>query len=445
MSELEIIDINDMDYYNASELHKKYPNFFYGCANNTRNIIKKKKITEENILWAYLKNGKWICSNSSYAKAKLLLSREWVCNNVPNFIKNNKATYEIEPAPPILELDDNEKLTDVDGNIIEIETRGERSINECYFKVKDISRCFEMKYLNKSLTNNNAEYEKNVHYKTFTFNQSISNGSIKGKNTTGLFLTYKGLLRCLYVSKNKNADRFQDWANNILFTVHMGTKEQKEVLTSKLMGVTASVVKEVFKTSSDTVPCIYLFVLGTVKDLRKSMNIDQKYEDDSFVVKYGFTDSIARRTYEHMKTYGKIKGADLKLKLYSYVDPLYVSSAENDIKYYFAAFDVKLEYKCHDELVVIKPSNIKLIEKQYKQISDLYGGHIKEMINKMECMKRDMQLLEEKHKIELLQKENQINMLIKDLEITKLQNQLAPRNKKSRTNKNKTISNQLTL
>jgi hypothetical protein len=43
MTSLEIVTIGDIEYYNATELHKSDPNFFYGCANNTRNIIAKKK------------------------------------------------------------------------------------------------------------------------------------------------------------------------------------------------------------------------------------------------------------------------------------------------------------------------------------------------------------------------------------------------------------------
>ena len=42
MTTLELITFDDIEYFNATELHKSDPNFFYGCANNTRNIVKKK-------------------------------------------------------------------------------------------------------------------------------------------------------------------------------------------------------------------------------------------------------------------------------------------------------------------------------------------------------------------------------------------------------------------
>lgn len=51
---------------------------------------------------------------------------------------------------------------------------------------------------------------KNIHYKLFTMTKVINDEKSKVKKT--LFLTHKGLVRCPYVSRNKNAYKFQDWA-----------------------------------------------------------------------------------------------------------------------------------------------------------------------------------------------------------------------------------------
>jgi len=51
-----------------------------------------------------------------------------------------------------------------------------------------------------------------------------------------------------------------------------------------------------------------------VKDLRESMNIDKKYYDSLIAAKFGRTDDLVERTGQHVKTYGIIKGAYLKLK-----------------------------------------------------------------------------------------------------------------------------------
>lgn len=52
---MEVINFGENKYYNGSEIFKKDPSFFYGCYNNVRNIIKKKKIKEDDYIWSYKK------------------------------------------------------------------------------------------------------------------------------------------------------------------------------------------------------------------------------------------------------------------------------------------------------------------------------------------------------------------------------------------------------
>ncbi len=156
-----------------------------------------------------------------------------------------------------------------------------------------------------------------------------------------------------------------------------GTVEQKQKLSSKLLGVSVSSVREAFKASATSYPCVYLCTLNTVGKLRKTMKIDNKYTDDMLVCKYGFTSDLSRRLTEHEKLYGKLKGCELAVKHYSIVDPMYVSDAETDIKDYFEALNIFLKYKNYDELVIVKQSLFKSIEKQYKQITSSYAGHMK--------------------------------------------------------------------
>jgi hypothetical protein len=192
--------------------------------------------------------------------------------------------------------------------------------------------------------------------------------------------------------------------------------------------------------------CIYFFTLGEVKTLRNSMNIDKKYTDDMVVCRYGQTDDLARRASQHKNAFEKIKGVELNLKYYSYVDPQYNSNAESDIRSYFEAFDLGFDFEKNTELIIVKPTLFKNIEKQFKLISSEYAGHMKDMIKKVEDLKRDIELRNEKEKVKLLEKDNallekdkailekdkamlekdnKINMLEKNLEIAQLKNQLA--------------------
>jgi len=62
----------------------------------------------------------------------------------------------------MLKLNDGEKFTDCDGNIIEIETRGERNYKQIYFKVEDVSIGFEMPRLQKIIIDEDGSYEENI-------------------------------------------------------------------------------------------------------------------------------------------------------------------------------------------------------------------------------------------------------------------------------------------
>lgn len=69
-------------------------------------------------------------------KAKLLLTKEWVEKNIPKMSKE-EIKYDIEPVPELLILKDSEKFQDKYNNVLEIETRGVRDPEHCYFKATD--------------------------------------------------------------------------------------------------------------------------------------------------------------------------------------------------------------------------------------------------------------------------------------------------------------------
>ncbi len=220
-------------------------------------------------------------------------------------------------------------------------------------------------------------------------------------------------MRVLFVSKNKKADKFLKWATKTLFTVQMGTKAQKDKLVSKVLGVPDENVAEVFNRGSTKTPCIYFFTLGYAKDLRKSMNISKDYSDDMIVGKFGFAKDLARRTGEHSKDFGKIKGCELSLKYYSYIDPQYISQAETDLKRYFKDLDAFFKYEKKEELVIISKKDIVNIEKSYLELGCRYAGHIVELVIK---------LREKDHELELLRKDMELmkkDMKIKEFELEK--------------------------
>jgi len=209
--------------------------------------------------YAAYKNNKWTPTSGISKKFdQVFLSKSWVEKNIPEF--NDDQEYDIEIAPDIIELKKNEKFRDDDDNIIEIEVRGVREFDKCYFKVKDIINGFSMPNLEIVLLNKNRGYKRDIDYKYFNIEKLIIDYKNKNKKTnknklkTVLFLTYDGLLRVLYVSRSGSAKNFRKWASETLFTIHLGKQDQKHKLVSKILEVSPETVKAVFNKSSTTLP-----------------------------------------------------------------------------------------------------------------------------------------------------------------------------------------------
>jgi hypothetical protein len=54
------------------------------------------------------------------------------------------------------------------------------------------------------------------------------------------------MLKILCVSRNNKTTHFIKWATETLFTCQMGSIEQKQDLTSNILGVSIKAVKQVF-------------------------------------------------------------------------------------------------------------------------------------------------------------------------------------------------------
>eukprot|EP00960_Hanusia_phi_P063758 765562-Hanusia_phi.AAC.2 len=162
--------------YNADELAKYDIEYFYGCGKGICKIIIKKNIASSEYFYGLNNNLEWKHSDEKCNKAKLLIKAEWVHVNVPKMreIANNVLDEEaiIEfghryvEAPPILELQEDEKIKDNDGRVLNIEVRGDRTVNGCYFKASDVARELQMDNLKTTMHHKDKGYEPGKHYKT---------------------------------------------------------------------------------------------------------------------------------------------------------------------------------------------------------------------------------------------------------------------------------------
>ena len=225
----------------------------------------------------------------------------------------------VKKPPPILELKDNEKFKDSDDYILNIEVRGKRDYNNCYFKVSDISKEFDLPRL-----------------------------------------------------------------NGTIFTMHLGTKEQKINTYSKSLGVFVDSVKSLFNSSILNFNCVYLCAIGYVKDLRKSMNIPDEYNDYDIVMKYGRTNNSN------------------------------TSSAETNVKKYFKSLKLSFEYEEQEEIMIcdqkmlnddIKQkydTKIKFLKLKYKKELVVKDSELSNLKHTVKSLKQKIESLEVKHENELL-------------------------------------------
>ena len=327
----------------------------------------------------------------------------------------------ILPIPDNIQLDYSEKFKDENNNIIDIEIRGKRKIDSIYFKLKDVSNVFNKfnKFNITTLLNKENGYSENIHYKYFNYQKNGNSLTKKNKiPKIELYLTFEGILKVLFDYDNSNIKLFIKWSIEILFN-QINTIKQKEELICSVLGINAKIIKEVFNADRHTLPCIYLFTLNNVKELRNSMKIDNIYLDDSIVAKFGFTKDLSRRASEHISKYNKIENVNLKLKYYSYIDPNYMSSAEIDIKDFMLAFKTKFIFENEDELVIIPKELMKMVERQYEFIGKSYMAYISELIIKIKDLQDKNEKQELNHQLELIKERYEKQELNHQLELIK--------------------------
>jgi Arc/MetJ-type ribon-helix-helix transcriptional regulator len=435
-----LINVSNREYYNSKDLQAFKPEFYYGCTSKPRNIITKKEIPEYEYIYATFEKltKKWNLSNDACKKAQLLISKQWVDANyfksssivikkkivlaqqkqgqqeekqrqqeeLPQITTlpppkyelealntdeeeeiveeaNGEQQQKVENAPPLLHLDDGEKFHDADENVIEIETRGERHEDKIYFKVKDVSVGFGMPNLDKALMHKEKGYTRNVDYKIMFNRSAVTNGHHQTIKKC-LFLTYGGMLHVLFGSRNKNATLFRKWATNKLFTIQMGTREQKVKLGAEILNTSPRTLKAIFDKHAANFPSIYLMSLGKVRELRETFRICENIPDDSIVYKFGFTDDLARRVIELEAEYSKLPGVTVTTGVFQIIDTKYTSEAESEVRETFTAWDARMKTpQGYNELVALDEKQFANIKKLYRRIGEEFAGATRGLQNQI--------------------------------------------------------------
>lgn len=397
--------IKTVDVYEASYIKEQVPTFFTGCK-SVLNIVDRMKIPRDSYYFAiYSKTYGWRQTPyDSQAKIrKLLLTKVWVEANVPTF-GNNTKELKYEPLPPLLNLEVDETFRDLEDNIIDITVRGERHRDKIYFKASDVGKMLGIVNIKTTLMNDQTMFDRDVHYKTFVYRPRVhnvdfdpidSNNQSRDTSTT-LYLTFKGLTKLLFVRRHPIADHFQEWATDILYKARLGTQDQKHELVADVLGVGIKDIKAFLNTNVNTMPVVYLLILGKAKDLRETLNISDTFKDEEYIVKYGLTNDLKRRTMEHEKHYGKLPNVNLALKYHVYIDPFYLSTAESDIERYFKSVRWLLQHPKYTELASIPELMMDtMVHNEYKRLGQAYGGKLQDLQTQLANEQKINQTLKE--------------------------------------------------
>ena len=278
--------------------------------------------------------------------------------------------------------------------------------------------------------------KKNTHYKKFIRKTLLPEEGLTNEigNPTKMYLTYFGLVKMLITTKNKIAEKFQKWALNTLFTIQMGNEIEKEELGTSILNINLETYRNVFKSHSSKLPCVYLLEIGKVKELKDTFNIDDDDEvlkSNSVIYKFGFTDDIDRRLNEHFSDYGKLKNVkNIQLTKFTMVEEKYKVEAERDLRKFFEDFNKRfivktnkeLNIKGRNELVILNKDELESVFKFYRLLGIDYAGSSLELQNKLEKLKdeyekdmlrKDMKIQDLEHTI----KYKELELKCKDMEI----------------------------
>lgn len=443
---------NDMEYVQADYVLQYAPIYSKGCR-GTRDLLKKKQITE--YIFMRLVKDDWEVSNGSSQKfdkvfiPKTFLDNIPELNNVDKIVDNNG----IEKAPLIIYLQEHEKFYDNDGNTLDIETRGDRNVNNVYFKVTDIMEEFNIKYLNDSITHKQSNYVYNDDYKYFICNSFNDNTHKKE-----LFLTYRGMLHLLFNSVEQRTkeinivnnikkyikynwicnkslkclyrpDMYTILDNNLLIIEideyqHKGydKKEEKKrinIIMNELKCENTIIIRinpDYYKDSNNNK---HIGIDDNIEEFNKRMNIiiDStnyilKHNKDKYIVHYLFFDgyvyeeSINTLCFEYNEndTYKRINGIRNK-----FIERTFIFNKKQQ------------QYNLSDYNVLNDNS-------EYIEQNELHNKQIQSFEMEIEKLKlaheNELKLNNKDNELKLKEKDNELKLMEKDNEILKLNYQL---------------------
>lgn len=398
---MEKIIINNEEYIKVEYVKIIDPNIFKKI-DPVRDYIKKTKLSNQEYVYAYLRkrDKQWKQATKKSKRSQVLLSINWLkikskklSHYFSNLNKNNSLSKPDDSfsndainsiQEPILKIDNKLIFKNSSGTRINITLRGERKKNKIYFKLKDIEKEFKLNYSKKNLINKN-------YYKYF----SEKHGN---KINKVIYVTYDSLKQYTDLISFQCLHNYLVWVDDNLLSNIKKTNPHREFINA----------------SATNYSCIYLFTIGSVKELRNIMNIPSNRDDNDLVCKFGYSKDIKRRMIEHNTEYGQYLNKNITLSLHAYIDPSFNSQAEVSIKNHFKETKSLFSFKNYKELVIVNKKKIgKTIKERYENIYYRYRGDNTELILKIKDLEHELEIEKLKNKYLKVRNENLLLRLAK--------------------------------
>ena len=336
-----------------------------------------------------------------------------------NIIESNESKEKVPTIKmDIIELADHEQFKDINGNVFEIEIRGERHSDKLFLKCLHVEEYFGIDQLTNNVFRTSSGYIENIDYIIIVSSNCFSAEGVKRTKKSSVYLTFIGFIKVIMfsLSGNENLKLALAWVVRLTFISAFGSDDERLTLANELTLYSKCLIN---------LPGIYLIKIGKVKDLRKSMNISQElYPDDNAIIyKFGRSKDILKRYVQHCNqvNYGKYNNK-IELTWFIPIPEHLLADAESDVSGYFKNNNLLFEFKDtsgvdHKELIIVNDS-IKYIKTKYIQLGKDYPSSGKDLIdiwrNTVDEIKKE--LANKQHEIEIMQLEFTIKINILEYE-----------------------------
>lgn len=304
------ITYNEYQVVEAKFVQNVFRSFFRGCQDTPSNVVKTRNVPKEHYIECTLLRGSLFPAAKNQQRGIIILLKltyleEALVNETPI----------AAPAPNILLLKEEEKLHNTEGGILEIEVRGQRHKDRCYFLVTDVETSFGVN-IQKTIQHSGSSFILGEDYVLFSVpvHTVVPTTPTKSRNRRrqtkeARFFTYFGLMHFAYVARQPNARLFAHWAADVVYTNHIGTSGQRIRLASEVLGISVDIVRQFSgRVFIGGMPGIYLLRIARVKDVRHAWGIPDDIPDDWIIFKFGRTIGLHRRCREHDVAYKKLLG-----------------------------------------------------------------------------------------------------------------------------------------